>query len=84
MASGACAVQQARPVGGHAEVRRRRLAALPKLDAKLHELDMRNNDEKDDEAHLLPPLRNGETGRLRDPKIEDKETGHRRVTTKAL
>ena len=45
-----------------------------KLDAKLHELDMRNNDEKDDEAHLLPPLRNGETGRLRDPKIEDKET----------
>ena len=29
MASGACAVQQARPVGGHAEVRRRRLAALP-------------------------------------------------------
>ena len=31
-------------------------------------------DEKSDEAHLLPPLRNGETGQLSDPKIEDKET----------
>jgi hypothetical protein len=45
-----------------------------KLDAKLHELDMRNNDEKSDEAQLLPPLRNGETAQLHDPKIEDKET----------
>ena len=31
-------------------------------------------DEKDDEAQLLPPLRNGETTQLHDPKIEDKET----------
>src|SRR4030088_3246179 len=31
-------------------------------------------DEKGDEAQLLPPLRNGETARLHDPKIEDKET----------
>jgi DNA topoisomerase-3 len=31
-------------------------------------------DEKGDEAQLLPPLRNGETARLQDPKIEDKET----------
>ena len=31
-------------------------------------------DEKGDEAQLLPPLRNGETAQLRDPKIEDKET----------
>jgi DNA topoisomerase-3 len=30
--------------------------------------------EKGDEAQLLPPLRNGETAQLRDPKIEDKET----------
>ena len=30
-------------------------------------------DEKGDEA-LLPPLRNGETAQLQDPKIEDKET----------
>src|ERR1700733_10990613 len=30
--------------------------------------------EKDDEAQLLPPLRNGETAQLHDPKIEDKET----------
>ena len=45
-----------------------------KLDAKLHELDTRNNDEKGDEAQLLPPLRNGETAQLHDPKIEDKET----------
>jgi DNA topoisomerase-3 len=33
---------------------------------------------------LLPPLRNGETAQLHDPKIENKETRHRRVTTKAL
>jgi DNA topoisomerase-3 len=26
------------------------------------------------EAQLLPPLRNGESAQLRDPKIEDKET----------
>jgi DNA topoisomerase-3 len=31
-------------------------------------------DEKGDEAQLLPPLRNGETAELQDPKIEDKET----------
>src|SRR5712671_1817510 len=31
-------------------------------------------DEKGDEAQLLPPLRNGETAQLEDPKIEDKET----------
>jgi DNA topoisomerase-3 len=30
--------------------------------------------EKGDEAQLLPPLRNGETAQLLDPKIEDKET----------
>jgi hypothetical protein len=29
---------------------------------------------KGDEAQLLPPLRNGETAQLHDPKIEDKET----------
>jgi DNA topoisomerase-3 len=27
----------------------------------------------DDQAQLLPPLRNGETAQLQDPKIEDKE-----------
>ena len=31
-------------------------------------------EEKGDEAQLLPPLRNGETAQLHDPKIEDKET----------
>src|SRR4051812_5618781 len=31
-------------------------------------------DEKGDEAQLLPPLRNGETAQLLDPKIEGKET----------
>jgi DNA topoisomerase III len=31
-------------------------------------------DERGDEAQLLPPLRNGETAQLQDPKIEDKET----------
>src|SRR5437588_6766054 len=31
-------------------------------------------DEKGDEAQLLPPLRDGETAQLQDPKIEDKET----------
>src|SRR5438128_3925342 len=31
-------------------------------------------DEKGDEAQLVPPLHNGETAQLRDPKIEDKET----------
>jgi DNA topoisomerase-3 len=31
-------------------------------------------DEKSDEAQLLPPLRNGETAQLQDPKIENKET----------
>src|SRR4051812_48203273 len=36
--------------------------------------DWRPADEKGDEAQLLPPLRNGETAQLQDPKIEDKET----------
>jgi DNA topoisomerase-3 len=31
-------------------------------------------DEKGDEAQLLPPLRNGDTMQLQDPKIENKET----------
>jgi DNA topoisomerase-3 len=31
-------------------------------------------DEKGDGAQLLPPLRNGETAQLQDPKIENKET----------
>jgi DNA topoisomerase III len=31
-------------------------------------------DEKSDEAQLLPPLRNGETAQLQDPKIQNKET----------
>jgi len=31
-------------------------------------------DEKGDEAQLLPPVRNGETAMLQDPKIENKET----------
>src|ERR1700729_4326673 len=41
-------------------------------------------DEKSDEAQLLPPLRNGETAQLHDPKIETRRPDHRRVTTKAL
>jgi DNA topoisomerase-3 len=36
--------------------------------------DWQPADEKDDEAQLLPSLRNGETAQLHDPKIEDKET----------
>ena len=36
--------------------------------------DWQPPDEKSDEAQLLPPLRNGETAQLHDPKIEDKET----------
>jgi DNA topoisomerase III len=36
--------------------------------------EWRPADEKDDEAQLLPPLRNSETTQLHDPKIEDKET----------
>jgi DNA topoisomerase-3 len=36
--------------------------------------DWRPADEKGDEAQWLPALRNGETARLRDPVIEDKET----------
>jgi DNA topoisomerase-3 len=31
-------------------------------------------EEKGDDAQLLPPMKNGETARLRDPTIEDKET----------
>jgi DNA topoisomerase-3 len=31
-------------------------------------------DEKGDDRQLLPPLRNGETAQLQNPKIEDKET----------
>jgi DNA topoisomerase III len=36
--------------------------------------DWQPADEKGDEAQLLPPLRNGATAKLQDPKIEDKET----------
>jgi DNA topoisomerase-3 len=36
--------------------------------------DWQPPDEKGDEAQLLPPLRNGETAQLHDPKIENKET----------
>jgi DNA topoisomerase III len=36
--------------------------------------DWQPADEKGDGAQLLPPLRNGETAQLLDPKIEDKET----------
>ena len=36
--------------------------------------DWQPADEKGDEAQLLPPLRNGETAQLQDPKVEDKET----------
>jgi DNA topoisomerase-3 len=36
--------------------------------------DWQPADEKGDEAQLLPPLCNGETVQLQDPKIEDKET----------
>src|SRR4051812_20174541 len=36
--------------------------------------DWQPADEKGDEAQLLPPLRNGETARLQDARIEDKET----------
>ena len=36
--------------------------------------DWQPADEKGDEAQFLPPLRNGETAQLQDPKIEDKET----------
>ena len=36
--------------------------------------DWQPADEKGDEAQFLPPLHNGETAQLHDPKIEDKET----------
>jgi DNA topoisomerase-3 len=36
--------------------------------------DWKPADEKGDEAQLLPPLRDGETAQLQDPKVEDKET----------
>jgi DNA topoisomerase-3 len=36
--------------------------------------DWQPADEKGDEAQLLPPLRDGETAQLQDPKVEDKET----------
>ncbi len=36
--------------------------------------DWQPADEKGDEAQLLPPLRNGETAQLQDPKIDEKET----------
>ena len=36
--------------------------------------DWQPADEKSDEAQLLPPIRNGETAQLHNPKIEDKET----------
>ena len=36
--------------------------------------DWRPAEEKGEEAQALPVLRDGETARLRDPEIEDKET----------
>ena len=36
--------------------------------------DWRPDEEKGEAAQALPPLRDGETARLRDPEIEDKET----------
>jgi DNA topoisomerase III len=36
--------------------------------------DWQPADEKGDEAQLLPPLRDGETAQLQNPKVEDKET----------
>ena len=45
--------------------------------------DWQPADEKGDEAQLLPPLRNGETAELRDPKSRRRRPGHRRDTTKA-
>src|SRR5260370_26425936 len=36
--------------------------------------DWQPADEKGDEAQLLPPLHNGETAMLQDPKIENQET----------
>ena len=36
--------------------------------------DWRPDEEKGEAAQTLPPLRDGETARLRDPEIEDKET----------
>jgi DNA topoisomerase III len=36
--------------------------------------DWQPADEKEDEAQLLPPLRNGETAQLQEPKMENKET----------
>jgi DNA topoisomerase-3 len=36
--------------------------------------DWQPADERGDAAQLLPPLRNGETAQLQDPRIEDKET----------
>src|ERR1700737_4146169 len=39
--------------------------------------DWQPADEKGDEAQLLPPLHNGETAMLQDPKIKNKETGPR-------
>jgi DNA topoisomerase-3 len=36
--------------------------------------DWQSAAEKGDDAQLLPPLRNGETAQLHDPKIENKET----------
>src|SRR5712675_472725 len=36
--------------------------------------DWQRADETGDEAQLLPPLRNGESAQLQEPKIEDKET----------
>ena len=36
--------------------------------------DWRPDEEKGEAAQALPPLRNGEAARLRDPEVEDKET----------
>ena len=56
--------QQARPVGGHAEVRRRDWLPSRKLDAKLHELDMRNieREERRNKAKRGPIGKQGERG----------------------
>jgi hypothetical protein len=58
-----CSTRQSRPViGRNWNLPRRK--AFP---------DWQPADEKGDEAQLLPPLHNGETAQLHDPKIEDKE-----------
>ena len=45
--------------------------------------DWKPDEEKGEAAQALPPLRDGEAARLRDPEVEDKETRPRRVTGRA-